>query len=179
MKKHNPGNVFSGIVQYGPYDKNAFMSDPLFIFADGSFNPDTQSGGWAFVVYENGRQIHADSGAAAGPANNGFEVLAVLKALIWLATEAPDRKAVLQTDSRHVVEGCHRWRTIWRGNGWKRVNPNPRARRRQIPDADLWQGVDRLLLGNPGVVIEWCKGHSGVAGNDVADCLARNRMHAT
>lgn len=150
------------------------MTVPLIIYADGSHDPVIQAGGWAFVVYEAEHLIHKTQGKEAGITNNRFEVLAVLNALKWLKLNAADRKTILRTDSTHVVEGCHRWRAIWRGNGWKRINPNQRARKRQIPDADLWQELDSLLLDQPGVDIEWCKGHSGIEGNELADSLARS-----
>ncbi|HCD84234.1 MAG TPA: ribonuclease HI, partial [Agrobacterium sp.] len=120
----------------------------------------------------------AARGMETGLTNNAFEVMAVMNALLWLDAHAPGRTARLWTDSAHVVEGCHRWREIWRTNGWKRINPNSRARKRQIPDGALWRNVDRLLLRNPNVDISWCKGHSGIAGNDLADILARNRTIA-
>lgn len=149
------------------------MTVPLKIYADGSYDPVAISGSWAFVVFETGQQLHSARGMEIGLTNNSFEVMAVMNALLWLDAHASGRTAILWTDSAHVVEGCHRWCKIWRTNGWKRINPNSRARKRQIPDEALWRNVDRLLLGNPNVTIEWCKGHSGIEGNDLADALAR------
>lgn len=154
------------------------MTVPLTIYADGSYDPVAISGSWAFLVFESGQQLHAARGEEIGLTNNSFEVMAVMNALSWLDAHASGRAAILWTDSAHVVEGCYRWRKIWRTNGWKRINPNSRARKRQIPDAALWRNVDRLLLGNPNVSIEWCKGHSGITGNDLADALARTRKIA-
>lgn len=154
------------------------MTAALEIYTDGSYDPVAQSGSWAFVVFEAEQQFHAARGMETGLTNNAFEVTAVMNALLWLDAHAPGRTARLWTDSAHVVEGCHRWREIWRTNGWKRINPNSRARKRQIPDVVLWRNVDRLLLRNPNVDISWCKGHSGIAGNDLADILARNRTIA-
>ena len=152
------------------------MTDPIIIYADGSFDPSTETGGWAFAVYQADRQIHAGCGRQPGLTNNTFEVLAVLNALIWLDATYSAAAAILRTDSTHVVERCHRWRPIWRGNGWKRVNPNPYARKRAIPDAELWQRLDRLLLDNRGIEIEWCKGHAGIIGNELVDRLARSEV---
>ena len=154
------------------------MSTALDVFADGSFDPATFSGGWAFVVLEEGRQVHAFSGSAEGASNNSLEVLAALRAMAWIEAEQAGRSVTLWTDSVHVIEGCRRWRTIWRGNGWKRINANPRARRRSIPDLLLWQELDALIERNPHVGIEWCRGHSGNAGNDHADMLARRALSA-
>lgn len=149
------------------------MLSPLMIFADGSFNQKGQEGAWAFVVFENEVQIHADRGSSAAGSNNSLEVLAVLKAVDWLRSQAVCRTAKVVTDSMHVVEGCERWRAIWRGNGWRRIRPNSRIRNKKIPDVDLWRRLDGLLLSNGAVQIEWCKGHAGVVGNELADLLAR------
>ncbi|MBM7048341.1 MULTISPECIES: ribonuclease H [Rhizobium] len=150
------------------------MAHWLHIYADGSFDAASRSGGWAFIVYEGDRQVHVASGKAVGTSNNMFEVLAVLKAISWIAAEAPAWSVKLWTDAAHVVEGCRRWRAIWRTNGWKRITPNPHARRRPIPDMEIWQQLDALLERHPHLVVEWCKGHSGAGGNELADILARN-----
>ena len=149
------------------------MSDSLQIFTDGSFDVSSRSGGWAFVVMDGEREVHSESGFASAPSNNALEVLAVVKALAWIANEAVERTVTLFTDSNHVVEGCQRWRAIWRNNGWKRIDANPRSRRRPIPDAALWQQVDAMLELSPGVTVKLCKGHAGIAGNERADALAR------
>ncbi|CUX42794.1 Ribonuclease H [Agrobacterium deltaense RV3] len=159
--------------------KSLFMSDALHIFTDGSFDDASKSGGWAFVVHEAGHQVHSASGRTVGISNNTFEVLAVLNALSWIAAEAPTRAVTLWTDAVHVIEGCHRYRAIWRNNGWKRITPNQRTRRRPIPDRNIWQQLDSLLERHPHVVVEWCKGHSGTVGNEYADALARGVSHAT
>ncbi|ANL04653.1 MULTISPECIES: ribonuclease H family protein [Rhizobium] len=149
------------------------MTDALHAYTDGSFDAASRSGGWAFVVYDGGRQAYADCGKAVGTSNNMFEVLALLNAMAWIAAEAPARSVTLWTDAAHVIEGCRRWRSIWRTNGWKRITPNPHARRRAIPDMEIWQQLDALLERHPHVVVEWCKGHSGAGGNELADILAR------
>lgn len=149
------------------------MTRILNTYADGSFDAASHSGGWAFVVMDGDGQIHAAAGAMTGSSNNTFEVMSVAKAVFWLASEAPTAAAVIWTDSAHVVEGCSRWRHIWRGNGWKRVRANSHERRRPIPDAELWQELDALLVLNPQVRIHLCKGHSGIAGNEMADEAAR------
>jgi len=147
----------------------------LHVFADGSFDASRRSGAWAFVAFEDELQVHSASGSGEGRSNNSFEVLAVLRAMSWIGSETSSRGVVLWTDSAHVVEGCKRWRSIWRNNRWKSINPNQHARRREIPDAPLWMQLDALLLRNPGVSISWCKGHSGVEGNELADALANSR----
>ncbi|MBP1849806.1 RNase H family protein [Rhizobium halophytocola] len=154
------------------------MHDSLQIFTDGSFDAASASGSWAFVVMEGERQVFSDSGVDKGASNNAFEVLAAAKAMGWIGGAAKDRPVTLWTDSRHVLEGCHHWRAIWRNNGWKRITANPRLRRRAIPDAALWQQLDSLLESNRHVVVKLCKGHAGLAGNEQADALARDAYRA-
>jgi ribonuclease HI len=150
------------------------MTDALHTYTDGSFDAANSSGGWAFVVYEGDRPLYAACGKEAGTSNNTFEVLAVLNAVAWIAAEVPARSVTLWTDAAHVIEGCRRWRAIWRTNGWKRITRNSHARRRSIPDMEIWRQLDGLLERHPQVVVEWCKGHSGAGGNELADILARN-----
>ncbi|TCR02704.1 RNase HI [Neorhizobium sp. JUb45] len=149
------------------------IAGELHIYTDGSFTPATRSGGWAYVVMRAEQQLHAHHGVASGETNNTFEVLAVLQALSFVDAQVRGADVTVWTDSHHVVEGCRHWRAIWRHNGWKRVNPNPRARRRAIPDMLLWQKLDDLLERNSDVSVRWCKGHSGIAANEYADLLAR------
>lgn len=125
------------------------------------------------VVVEAGRQVQVVNGATSGSSNNSPEVLSVLNATSWIETCAPTMPVIVWTDSAHVVEGCNRWRLIWRGNDWKRIRSNSHNRCCAIPDAKLWQQLDVLLERNPQIRIELCKGHSGIPGNDHADIAAR------
>lgn len=154
-------------------DMLSAMIEALQVYADGSFDAASLSGGWAFVVMDGDRQVHKAAGASSGPSNNTFEVLSMVKALSWLVAEAPSAPAIIWTDSAHVVEGSSRWRFIWRRNGWKRVRANSHERRRAIPDLALWQELDGALDSNPQITVRLCKGHTGIVGNDLADEAAR------
>lgn len=149
------------------------ITDTLQIYVDGSFDAASRSGGWAFVVTQANLQIHVAQGTMTGSSNNSFEILSVVNAISWLENEVPARSALIWTDSAHVVEGSSRWRSIWRGNGWRRVRANSRERHRTIPDVKLWQELDALLERNPHVRIQLCKGHSGIRGNEDADAAAK------
>lgn len=161
------------------------LCDPLeidstyHIHTDGSFDVASHAGGWAFIVYEGERQRYSASGRASGLSNNSLEVLAVLNAMLWVAMVIPTGSVTLWSDSVHVMEGCYRWRTIWRSNGWKRITAKRHVRRRQIPDMEIWRQLDDLLERYPHVAVEWCKGHAGVTGNELADRQARNAARAT
>ncbi|WP_373458630.1 RNase H family protein [Neorhizobium huautlense] len=82
----------------------------LQIYSDGSFNAASRIGGWAFIVFEDGDQLHETNGCQPGMDNNRFELLAVTKAMKWIEENAKGREVWLWTDSFHVVEGCYRWR---------------------------------------------------------------------
>jgi ribonuclease HI len=142
------------------------------LFTDGSFDKETQFGGWAFVAYDGDREIYCANGGSKGTSSNQFEVLAVLNAAAWARAELVNSPILIWTDSIYVMEGVRRWLPIWRNNGWKKLDPNPRHRRRASPDRETWQALNALLLEAPAIEFDWCKGHSGATGNEKADLLA-------
>lgn len=142
------------------------------IFADGCFEPRSRQGGWAFAAYRDGQEIASGCGGVTDTANNTMELVALSNAAQWIEVNARDEVIILWTDSVYAVNGCNRWRHIWKNNGWKKISPNAKTRNRAIPDADLWKAVDALLSRLPLVTVAWCKGHSGLAGNERADELA-------
>lgn len=152
--------------------ENERLNDSLHIYVDGSFSPDTKTGGWAFVVYRNGIQSTSSSGRVDAQGNGQMEVLALQQALEWIVGSAIDEQVVVWCDSHYVVDGCNRLLKFWRTNGWKRVTANPRQRKRSIPDRELWRSVDHSLARHTSTTIMWCKGHSENTGNEQADKLA-------
>ena len=144
----------------------------LHLFADGCYHPHARQGGWAFVAYRNGVEIASGCGGISDSSNNAMEVSALLKAASWINSHAMDEPAVIWSDSVHAVKGCNSWRHIWKNNGWKKNSPSAKARNRTIADPDLWQALDHQLSLNRLLTIAWCKGHSGIAGNERADELA-------
>lgn len=149
----------------------------LRVFTDGSFDPKSKTGGWAFAVFHGSDQVFAAFGGEDQTANNAMELLAILKACEWLAGSSAGEEAVIHTDSAYAVNGCIRWRHIWRSNKRRKRTPNGQGRSRSVPDAAYWQAIDLLLNQNPNIKIELCKAHVGVEGNEVADRLAeRGRL---
>jgi ribonuclease HI len=144
----------------------------LHVFVDGCYEPGTRQGGWAFVAYRDGVEIASGFGGVENSANNAMELTAVLEAAIWISRTAEGVAAVIWCDSVYAVDGCNSWRPIWRNNGWKKSNPGGKARNRAISDAELWKAVDIALSQNRLIAIAWCKGHSGIEGNERADELS-------
>lgn len=142
------------------------------IYTDGSFAPASQRGGWAFVAVAGNETIATASGHFDGGTNNTLELFAVLKAAEWANANAVGHIVTIWSDSHHVVEGCNRWRPIWKNSGWRRYSANPKTRKRPLPDASLWQRLDAELAKNAMLNVAWCKGHQGNDGNERADALA-------
>jgi ribonuclease HI len=152
------------------------------IFADGCFEPVSRQGGWAFAVYRDGVEIAFDFGGVPDSSNNMMEAIAVLKAIDWIQANTAKERAVIWSDSVYAVTGCNDWLPIWKKNGWRKIEPNPNVRRRTISDVEIWKMIDLRLCGNELIHIAWCKGHSGIPGNERADELAdqgilRNNSH--
>lgn len=142
------------------------------IYADGCYEPSDQSGGWAFVVYRDGQEVASDFGHVARSSNNATELMALLRAATWVEANAPDEPSILWTDSFYAVNGCNQWRPIWKSRNWRKKGPDPNARSRNIPDRGLWIAIDAVLSSNKSIEVAWCKGHSGIPGNEKSDALA-------
>lgn len=139
----------------------------LVVYCDGACEPNPGVGGWGFVVYRDGVEIHSDCGGANPATNNTMEMTGALMALRWMHerwewTETPR----LLCDSQYVVKGCNEWRHNWKARGWKRKGKNP-----EIANLDLWKELDEVLKLVP-IKLEWVKGHVGIVGNERADELS-------
>ena len=91
-----------------------------------------------------------------------MELTAAIEALNTL--ERPSR-VILHTDSRYVMDGINDWLPNWKKRGWKT------AARKPVKNQDLWQALDDAV-GRHDIDWRWVKGHTGNAGNEMADELA-------
>ena len=73
--------------------------------------------------------------------------------------------------SAHGHNGASDWRQGWKRKGWRRGGANATEKNAAIANLDLWQELDRLLVG-ASVSLEWVKGHAGIIGNERADELS-------
>jgi ribonuclease HI len=152
--------------------EQALRGRGLHVFTDGSYEPGSRQGGWAFVVYRDGVEIASDFGVVSDFPNNAMELIALVEAARWINAHAGEQGAVIWTDSQYAVNGCNSWRHIWKNNGWKKISANARLRSRTIANVDLWASIDRELTANRLLTVAWCKGHVGLEGNERADALA-------
>ncbi|GAA2885502.1 ribonuclease HI [Aminobacter niigataensis] len=137
----------------------------LVIYCDGACEPNPGVGGWAFVVYRDGAEIHSEHGGERRTTNNVMEMTGALMALRWFADRQVVEPVRLLCDSQYVVKGCNEWRAGWKLKGWRR------GVEKELANADLWRELDQALTLVP-ITLEWVKGHAGIVGNERADELS-------
>jgi len=142
------------------------VSHGLVIYCDGACEPNPGAGGWGFVVYRDGVEIHSDCGGSEMTTNNIMEMTGALMALRWFADRGIIEPVRLLCDSKYVVNGCNEWRHKWKRHGWRKT-----IRGKEIKNSDLWRELDEALTLVP-ITLEWCKGHAGIVGNERADELS-------
>lgn len=129
----------------------------LTIYVDGSCAMhSTRCAGWA-VISSDGVEF---GGYLPNSTNNRAEMTAVYEALNYCKYTA--QTATVYSDSEYTVKGLNQWAKKWCKDDW----------RKEIKNKDIWQRLYPLFLELDCKVV-WCKGHSGIEGNEKADTLAK------
>lgn len=123
-------------------------------------------GGWG-VWLRYGKHEKKLKGHEQETTNNRMELMAAIKALE--AVKSSEIAIDLFTDSKYVMNGIKDWIKGWKAKDWKTANKKP------VKNKDLWQRLDKANEKHT-VHWHWVKGHSGNAGNDMADKLANQAM---
>lgn len=140
-------------------------ADTVTVHTDGACTGNPGPGGWGAVLAwkDHVREL---AGAEAHTTNNRMELMAAIQALESLKRPC---HVFLITDSRYVHDGITQWIKGWRAKGWKTADKKP------VKNIDLWQRLDAALARHR-VEFRWVRGHSGDAGNERADELARGAI---
>ena len=119
-------------------------------------------GGWAAVIL-NGNKQSIISGKKKNTTNNQMELMAAIKALVFLKKK---QKIRIYTDSNYVKEGITNWIKIWEKNNWKTAN------KKKVKNVELWIKLNTLSNFHD-IEWQWVKGHSGDPMNNMVDKLAK------
>ncbi len=135
----------------------------ITLYTDGACSGNPGPGGWGVFIAWNGHEKDLNGGEAE-TTNNRMELMAAIKGLESLKEPC---RVELYTDSKYVMQGITEWIAGWKAKGWKNASKKP------VKNRDLWEPLDALVQKHD-VHFHWVKGHSGDAGNDRADQLARD-----
>ena len=131
------------------------------VATDGACSGNPGPGGWAWVEQITGAR---DSGGAARTTNNAMELTALVRALEYVG---PSGDLLSRADSQYASNTMTKWAPSWRRKGWKKADGKPVANR---------ELVERLLTLYEARIgrteVEWVRGHTGDAANELADALA-------
>jgi len=132
------------------------------IYTDGSCIGNPGSGGWAAIIINSDKQ-NIISGRKKNTTNNQMELMAAIKALVFLKKK---QKIRIYTDSKYVKEGITSWIKIWEKNNWKTAN------KKKVKNVELWIKLN-ILSNFHDIEWQWVKGHSGDPMNNMVDKLAK------
>ena len=137
------------------------MSNKLEIYTDGACRGNPGPGGWGAVLIW-GDERKEMFGGEATTTNNRMELSAAIFALGSLKRSC---ELTLYTDSKYVMQGMQEWIKGWKAKNWQTAAKKP------VKNVDLWKALDAQVARHT-VEWVWVKGHSGNAGNELADQLA-------
>lgn len=132
------------------------------MYTDGACSGNPGPGGWGVILTSAGREKEMFGGEGE-TTNNRMEMMAVIAGAEALKQECA---IDIYTDSTYVMKGMTEWVVGWKKRGWRTAAKQP------VKNVDLWQRLEKALERHV-VSWNWVKGHSGDAGNERADELAR------
>ena len=132
------------------------------IYTDGSCLGNPGKGGWAAIIFIDGKKIKI-KGSKKNTTNNQMELLASIQAL----KKIPASKTIeIYTDSKYLKMGITEWINSWKKNGWKTSS------KKKVKNIKLWKELDNLVE-NYKIKWSWIKAHAGNPINEEVDLLAK------
>lgn len=130
------------------------------IYTDGSCLGNPGHGGWAVLIFHNGKEVTL-KGNEPDTTNNRMEMMAIIKALTWIREKSglthddlQNYKIILHSDSNLLIQTLNQ--------GWKRK-----------ANTDLWAELDRLRAWL-NIDWNWVKAHHTNSHNNLVDKLAQS-----
>ena len=152
------------------------------IYTDGACSGNPGPGGWGLCAAMDNNIIHSNKGYDTSTTNNRMELEAFLDAVEWASKYVDetdlDAQFTIYTDSRYVADSCNKgWLLNWKASQWKKSSGG------EVLNRDIWEQVAKALYEkdfsgglrlSDRVTVSWCKGHTGILGNEHADTIACN-----
>ena len=132
------------------------------IYTDGSCLKNPGNGGWAAIIFMNGKKI-AIKGNKKNTTNNQMELMAAIEALKKIPTE---QEVQIYTDSKYVKMGITEWINKWSQNNWKTSS------KQKVKNLELWLELNEISKKHK-IKWFWVKGHAGDPINEKVDALAK------
>ena len=132
------------------------------IYTDGSCLKNPGNGGWAAIIFMNGKKI-AIKGNKKNTTNNQMELMAAIEALKKIPTE---QEVQIYTDSKYVKMGITEWINKWSQNNWKTSS------KQKVKNLELWLKLNEISKKHK-IKWFWVKGHAGDPINEEVDALAK------
>ncbi len=132
------------------------------IYTDGSCLKNPGNGGWAAIIFMNGKKI-AIKGNKKNTTNNQMELMAAIEALKKIPT---GQKVQIYTDSKYVKLGITEWIEKWSQNNWKTSS------KQKVKNLELWLKLNEISKKHK-IKWFWVKGHAGDPINEQVDALAK------
>ena len=132
------------------------------IYTDGSCLKNPGNGGWAAIIFMNGKKI-AIKGNKKNTTNNQMELMAAIEALKKIPT---GQEVQIYTDSKYVKMGITEWINKWSQNNWKTSS------KQKVKNLELWLKLNEISKKHK-IKWFWVKGHAGNTINEEVDALAK------
>lgn len=148
------------------------------IYVDGSTKVQNKRGvenigGFGYVAFDTKTNyiIDAYSKTQKNTTNNEMELFALYYAIAHYGTRDSWDCPTIYSDSQYAINCATVWSEKWAANNWLTFSKKP------IENKSTIISIYKLLQsGKFNVNIEYCKGHSGILGNELADKLATGEM---
>jgi len=132
------------------------------IYTDGSCLKNPGNGGWAAIIFMNGKKISI-KGNKKNTTNNQMELMAAIEALKKISI---GQKVQVYTASKYVKLGITEWIEKWSQNNWKTSS------KQKVKNLELWLELNEISK-NHKIKWFWVKGHAGDPINEQVDALAK------